>query len=143
MWFGEPWPSAEERAPVCEDDAQRVETPVGSDCLFCDDQVAEGDRGTLTMALIPGPGGPRWSLEPVHAECGLRNVLGGAGHLAGMHPDCDGGLSRRVSALLVAEWVDEMGVENVLGAARFPRVAEELQDRIAARGGTPRGPRSA
>lgn len=120
-WFGEPWPSAAERAPVCEDSNQRVTTPVGQACGFCAETVADGDRGTF---FLTG--------EPCHAECSLREVLGGAGHLAAEpHAagacDFDGGLTRRRSALLVSEWVGRMGVENLIGASRFPIVRKAMQ----------------
>lgn len=132
-WFGEPWPSPAERAPVCEDDAQRVPTPIDMQCASCEELIGENDRGTLFA-----------NGEPCHAECGLRDVLGGAGHLA-TEPhrpggcDPDGGLSRRESALLVWEWVDRMGVENLIGAAQYPRVREGwLQVELEARrGATP------
>lgn len=120
-WFGEPWPSVDERAQVCEDDAERVLTPIGKACVLCEEEIAAGDRGTLY-----GSG------EPCHAECGLREVIGGAGHLvAEVHDpgscDPDGGLSRRRSALLVWKWIDEMGIENLLGASRFPQMRESMQ----------------
>lgn len=52
-----------------------------------------------------------------HRECALRSVVGGIGHLTNhrhwcleMH-DPDAGLSYRDSALLVAAWVDEHGLD--------------------------------
>lgn len=140
-WFGkEPWPSAEERASVCDDDTQRVPTPVGAECLLCTEQIVEGDRGTLHANFHGG-------LDPVHVECGMREVLGGAGHLAaephgpGGCGDPDGGLSRRESALLVWEWVERMGSENTARASGFKKVQEwmqaELEARRSARGTAP------
>lgn len=134
-WFGEPWPSHTMRAPVCEDDAERVEVPVGRLCVLCDEPIGDGDSGTLMAARNPVTG--QWGPEPVHRECSLREVLGGAGHLAmeahvtGMC-DPDGGLTRRQSALLVQRWVDRMGAERIRGAHRFKLVREELQRDIEA-----------
>jgi hypothetical protein len=131
-WFGEPWPSAEEPAPVCDDPTQRVSTPVGAECAFCTEQIEEGDRGTFCGNIHGG-----W--DPVHAECQLREVLGGAGHLAakphapGGCGDPDGGLSWRESALLVWEWVERMGSENTARASSFRQVQEWMQAELEAR----------
>lgn len=46
-WFGEPWPDAELRAPVCDDDAYRVPTPVGMNCLRCELPIADDDQGVV------------------------------------------------------------------------------------------------
>lgn len=134
-WFGEPWPSHTMRAPVCEDDAERVEVPVGRPCVLCDEPIGDGDSGTLMAARNPVTG--QWGPEPVHRECSLREVLGGAGHLAAPpHApgtcDLDGGLTRHQSALLVQRWVDRMGVENTIGAGRYPQVREALRRDIEA-----------
>jgi len=54
---------------------------------------------------------------PMHQECGLREVLGGIGHLTDHAYWCrtvrdpDMGLPYRQSARLVLEWVNEHGVE--------------------------------
>ena len=70
-WFGSPWPSAELRAPVCEDDADRVPVPVGKDCIFCDDPIIASDQG-LT---IPHMTAERLGIEAqAHLNCFLRNV---------------------------------------------------------------------
>jgi len=46
QWFGEPWPSAELRAPVCEDDSLRVPPPPpGEECILCGHPIQPGDRG--------------------------------------------------------------------------------------------------
>lgn len=138
MWFGEPWPSADERAPVCEDDKQRVPVPVGHACLFCTVEIHDGDQGSYVGRLADGPDG--WvvaSTDPVHRECQLRTVIGGAGHLASAphEPgtcDTDGGLSRYRSAKLVQRWVDQMGVENILSAGQYKQVRDHLQSEIEA-----------
>jgi hypothetical protein len=46
-WFGEPWPSAEERASICEDDKFMVKTPVGRICVVCEKPIVEGERGVM------------------------------------------------------------------------------------------------
>lgn len=94
-WFGEPWPRPEWRAPICEDDALRIPTPVGQKCILCDEEIVEGDRGTQ---YANGPF--------AHAECGLRSVTGNHLHVAGMcrHTgDCNdlSNLSYRDEAKLV------------------------------------------
>jgi len=71
-WFGEPWPSPEERAPVCEDDAYRRETPVGAECMYCEVPVAAGDRGMI----VPHLGGER-ATTVMHVDCMLRAVVPG------------------------------------------------------------------
>ena len=134
-WFGEPWPSAELRAPVCEDDSEHVATPVGRRCVLCGEEIADGDRGTVGVVVHDSAEGPLWSHEPTHVECATRNVLGGAGHLlTGPHRpgqcDADGGLSYRESARLVWDWVQQMGTTNILNANRFPKVQADLQRQL-------------
>lgn len=67
MWFGEPWPSAEERAPVCDNDADRVPVPVGQVCGQCGEPLAPRARGVVI---------PSTTDEPWHLECLLYNTLG-------------------------------------------------------------------
>lgn len=123
---------------MCEDDTQRVETPVGGSCLYCSVEIREGDQGGFVGALTDGADGwPTSATEPVHAACLLREVIGGAGHLvAAPHAkgtcDPDGGLSRYQSAKLVQRWVDQMGLENVLNAGQYKQVRDHLQAEIEA-----------
>lgn len=122
------------RAAVCENDAERVETPVGAPCVLCEVALTSRDSGTL-MAVRDESG--RWHLGPVHRECNLRTVIGGAGHLAAPphepgECDPDGGLPRYRSALLVQSWVDRMDIENVLSARHSQRLREQLQREIEA-----------
>jgi hypothetical protein len=135
-WFGPPWPSADERSPLCADDFQRVRTPVGRPCLYCTVEIHEDDGGIFVATLVDGPDGRRVAgRKPVHRECNLRTAIGGAGCLAAEPHEpgtCnpDGGLSRYRSALLVQKWVDEMGLENVLNAAQYKQVRDHLQREI-------------
>lgn len=74
-WFGEPWPSAKRRAPICEDDTLQVPVPPEGDlCTFCDKPFAPGDRGIkmghITAELTS-------EVRSVHLDCLLGNV--GAG----------------------------------------------------------------
>lgn len=132
-WFGEPWPSPATRAPSCDNDDDHIETPVGQPCLLCDVPIVAGDGGTLMAARDETSG--CWVPGPVHRECSLREVLGGAGHLAAAPHSpgtCnpDGGLPRYRSALLVQSWVDRMGLEKVLRAGQYKRVRDQLQHEI-------------
>lgn len=79
-WFGPPWPGY-----VCyADDGRLLEemrkpTPVGEACSLCAEPVREGDRGQAILCLeTTGP-----TIRHVHAECGLRNLVGPADHLDG------------------------------------------------------------
>lgn len=71
-WFGEPWPEADLRAPVCEDDADRVDVPVGQACSICGRLIKADDRGVL----IPTAWLDRTVTEqPIHVPCLIANVL--------------------------------------------------------------------
>ena len=79
-WFGEPWPSAELRAPVCEDDAERMAVPIGETCERCQRLIAATDRG-VTIPFLTG--GLNWEGVLVqeiyyHAKCFLAVVVGDA-----------------------------------------------------------------
>jgi hypothetical protein len=58
------------------------------------------------------------SQQPIHQACGLREVMGGIGHLIDHQHFCkglkgpDAGLPYRLSALLVTVWVKFYGVEE-------------------------------
>jgi hypothetical protein len=86
-WFGQPWPSQDERASICDDDAFHVETPVGRACLYCSDLIGSGDRG-IVMATEPRGNG-WWTMEIVedgdefrlpvvatHIACLIRSTVG-------------------------------------------------------------------
>lgn len=83
-YFGEPWPNAENPAPVCADDTYKIATPVGTKCIQCGKKITEKDRGVVTAAS------PRlwehWHLAVTgylhtvvtyHLSCFLEVVLGG------------------------------------------------------------------
>jgi hypothetical protein len=78
------------------------------ECLFCEESL---EGCVLSPVMIHTAEGPR----QMHIECGLREVLGGIGHLIAhqywceqMH-DTDAGLTRRQSAKLVYAWLKAVG----------------------------------
>ena len=78
QWFGEPWPSAEYRAPVCEDDKDRVPPPPpGEPCLLCDHPIEQGDRGIVMPHMTSSsimPGMFITEIRYCHIECLIMNV---------------------------------------------------------------------
>jgi len=73
-WFGEPWPSAELRAPVCEDDTLRIPNPpVWELCVLCGKPFASDAQGVRMPHLTAGG----WAEERYcHIDCLTRNVGG-------------------------------------------------------------------
>lgn len=91
-WFGEPWPRPNYRAPVCEDDAARVPTPVGEPCMHCGRPIGEDDQGTIIPGYVHADGSDSeyvWKPMPAHRQCSLRSVLGCSSSLAGGPHDHD------------------------------------------------------
>jgi len=68
-------------------------TPVGRPCMYCQEPVVEGERGLFRTAEVKAdentdpallvPGNPEYAVAvlPVHAECDIREMLGGIDHL--------------------------------------------------------------
>lgn len=87
FWFGEPWPSAELRASVCEDDNFRIETPVGELCLLCGEAIETWARGVHFARVVdldeimgkPVAGSAAYA----HIECQFRSVVGNLDHWRG------------------------------------------------------------
>jgi hypothetical protein len=76
-WFGEPWPSAALRAPVCEDDRERVPLPPGEDCILCGQPIEEGSQGVV----MPHAESSEWGMYVIgvrynHIDCLSRSVGG-------------------------------------------------------------------
>jgi hypothetical protein len=73
-WFGEPWPSAELRASVCQDDALRVPAPaVGESCPLCSKGFSSGHQGVVLPALeVDGSSNYRFT----HLGCLVASVGG-------------------------------------------------------------------
>ena len=86
QWFGSPWPTELDRAPICEENAMRVATPVGQSCLWCSEPIEEDDRGVMMPYVSKGESG----LKPVHIECNFRQGVGGPAHILG-RCTCSGG----------------------------------------------------
>lgn len=77
-------------------------------CVLCDEAI-----NFLSDAWTPLN-----AAQYAHHECGLREVMGGIGHLIAHEywcpRDTDAGLTRRQSAQMVAALVDILGVEAVV-----------------------------
>lgn len=103
-WFGEPWPSADYRAPICEDDNLRIPVPVGEFCVWCQEPIVENDRGTCMMGMNADE---TWQRMYAHIECGFMNVTGPIAfhegrckHAGGADPCHDPNMTYRQEALL-------------------------------------------
>jgi hypothetical protein len=105
-WFGNPWPSAHLRAPICMDDSAHIPTPVGSTCYLCSEVIVEGDQGTAMPGYIDVDGFVPTPMY-AHKECGLRNVMGCYGLVSGEAHTHD--VPYREDALRVQEWVQTHG----------------------------------
>lgn len=88
-WFGEPWPDAELRAPVCENDALRIPIPTEVRCWRCLDAFDENSQGIVTATSGPSVENETFTLKTndydvtrehlvvaAHLECFLRSILG-------------------------------------------------------------------
>lgn len=116
-WFGRQW-GAGGPAPVCEDPAERVETPVGVPCLFCEEPIEENHSGVVTPYIAAGGNSHQ---AAVHVECHLRQVLGGVNHIEGRCLCCGGdedpdpaGLSRREAAVAAVAAFERKTGEAIL-----------------------------
>jgi hypothetical protein len=76
-YFGPRW------GPRCADGVQ-VPTPLGEQCLHCDETVVSGDIGVYIACLTAHADAVR--MVPTHAEC---EALGILGHKYGVC-ECDG-----------------------------------------------------
>lgn len=85
-------------------------------CPHCTERIYQGEP--RSRVIVWGDAG---GVRP-HFECGLREVLGGIGHLIDHGYWCDEvgdpdmGLSYRESAARVAEYVSQHGVEAAIRA---------------------------
>lgn len=69
-WFGHAYDT-----PMY-DGMPEVPTPLGENCTMCGEEIAEGDDGvTMPHVLRDGSG----DILPLHIECHIRSILGGAG----------------------------------------------------------------
>lgn len=73
-WFGEPWPTPEQRAPICEDPLYRIETPVPpARCVQCGQMFIPSDQGVRISFLSEDPT-QEWAYY--HIRCFMEMVLG-------------------------------------------------------------------
>lgn len=83
---------------------------IPEECVYCDEPV-RGEAGALVHTME----GPRHT----HWKCGLREVVGGIGHLIAhdywcvQRHDPDAGLTRFQSAQLVFTWVSVVGTDEI------------------------------
>ena len=79
-WFGEPWPSAELRAPVCEDDNERVPPPrPGEECALCGQPIEAGAQGVVIPHMAASDIMPGMFITEIrynHIDCLTRSVGG-------------------------------------------------------------------
>lgn len=102
-WFGlVAW------APVCMPE-DRIETPLGVNCIHCNEPIMFGDSG-FAMPMLTGPA--LWRLGYEHLECFHRGLAGGPEHLLGQcgcgaYPRVEmrlPAMTRRQEALWVWSW---------------------------------------
>lgn len=85
----------------------RVPTPVGQQCLHCEEPIEAGESG-VTM---PYDNGTEVKEEPMHRECVLRTIFGSVGHQErrcqcfGGDYDDPPGMTRRQAAKAAAAMV--------------------------------------
>jgi hypothetical protein len=98
-------------------------------CLLCDEPIEPepmkygSDSNTRSMTEITTDvyGRPVGRMRQIHRECGLREVVGGVGHLVAHEYWCeqkhnpDAGFSYRESARIVWAIVSIIGTERVVG----------------------------
>jgi len=106
-WWGKPWPSAELRAPVCEDELLHDVAPAGKPCMWCDELISSLDQGQTFPGYITADGSPRATPMHAHRECLLRNVMGCSASLRGEAHDHN--VPYREDARRVEQWLQEHG----------------------------------
>lgn len=110
-WFGVAWPSPDNPAPVCEDEADRWDhPPEGEECFLCEEEIAFDQSGVVMPVWKAEQGGSL--LGYAHKECQIRAVLGNHLHVRGLCSyvgECNerSQLSYRDEALKVWEYVVE------------------------------------
>lgn len=84
-------------------------------CVLCDEPIMLDDDPARPVGVADSDGNA--SIRYMHRECGLREVMGGVGHLVAHEYWCgeprhdpDAGLTYRQSALLVDAWVRIVGL---------------------------------
>lgn len=100
-----PWPSAELRAPACEDERVHVNVPAGQACMWCEELISSSDQGQTFPGYIDADGTMKSTPLHAHRECMLRNVMGCSAHLRGEPHDHD--VPYREDARRVERWLAE------------------------------------
>lgn len=89
-WFGEAWPTPELRAPICDDDDYRIDTPTDQFCIDCEEPIGGNDRGIVCGCSLGGSpeldkfvftleaDGRTYSVCVYHIDCWIRGILPGA-----------------------------------------------------------------
>lgn len=71
------WFAAADWTAGCESEFyQRVPTPVGEMCLWCDEAIEDGQTGYV----MPYIGAESATEKPEHVECFIRSIIGSLGH---------------------------------------------------------------
>lgn len=79
-WFGTSWGSR-----LCQE-AMRVEAPVGRGCLYCEEEILEGESGVLIEAMSISLRTEQildMDTYPLHIECFSRSITKSVGHMKG------------------------------------------------------------
>lgn len=90
-------------SPAAEDHAVQVAAPVGQACVFCEEDIVEGDRGFMRAVLLADGVEPR--VEPTHWECEALTIVG---HEFGVC-SCTGFASDRAAARELERRMAERG----------------------------------
>lgn len=102
-YFGQAW------SALMLGEIEQVPTPVGKECLLCEEPIRDDDRGFM----VPHLTGSLFEEKPNHRECLARSIFGGIEHLAAPlgHPigTCydNSTLSYRESSLQAWEWLQK------------------------------------
>jgi hypothetical protein len=112
MRFGGPWGALE-----CEE----VPTPVGAECLHCEEPIAEGDQGVLMPYHLESG---KSQLVAEHRECFLRGVFGSVAHqrrecfcFGGQGEDPPGMTKREAARAAVAHFLPALKTRRRSGRA--------------------------
>jgi len=113
VYFGERWDSPFFDAVAGLKIIHR-DVPVGVPCYWCEDLIVEGERGLFRPVVRPSGS----TVEPIHAECGLREALGSFAHLNGLcscfgqeEPPFPG--TKREEALAVLALVNRVRIQQM------------------------------
>lgn len=102
MWFGDDW-----GGEICQE-AFHDATPVGEICLWCEEEIEEGDRGVIQAVLKMTN---EFETRPQHLNCFLRSVLGSVGHLR-KQCSCYGGTEEDPPGLTMRQAADAAADER-------------------------------